>query len=809
MSPLSRFPLRLSIPLLLLVIALTVELFSTTYSRIQADQEEERESLTLVAQDMSVLKISVLQRLRLGDWPGVQQTLAAWSTHPNIINLSLVDERGIVAASTNIRTVGLPASRGIPGLDPAVMKEAAATSAGKTLFSSDRRVIITYHPVFEDPRPGELRARRAGMLVMRYDAGRRKEVRRQALRQQAFAEAILFGWLLLMLGALLHVALTRRVALLVNVAKRLTEGDLTARCRLKGADELAELGKAFDRMADEISISNELAKAAADKYRIVADNTYDWEFWIAPAGEFLYISPSCHRITGFQAADFREDPGLFSRIVYRDDLEVFRSHRKEAVEGNPCEIRYRIVRADGEIRWLDHTCQPVVDSEGRFLGTRGSNRDITERMKGEEARAHLAAIVEFTDDAAVGKTLEGNIVSWNRGAEHLYGYRRDEVLGRSISLLVPPERAEEIKNVLQQVAKGTPVERHETVRVCKDGRRVDVAVTVSPIFDTRGEVVGAASIARDITPTKKAEAELRKLYAELENRVRERTAELDRRGSELAQSQRALMNLVDDLNQKTEELEQANIKLKDLDRLKSMFIATMSHELRTPLNSIIGFSSIILHGWTGPVTKEQSENLEIILRSGKHLLNLINDVIDVSKIEAGKIEAVLEEFELFDLVVEAVKLVKKDYDEKGLLLRVEAGRAPLHTDRRRLLQALINLLSNAQKFTAEGEVTVATRLFDEQGRGMVEISVTDTGMGIAEDDLPRMFQAFVRLGHPSGSPPGTGLGLYLTHKLVSGVLEGEVTVESVLGKGSRFGIVVPARLGDAGGEPEYPGEGEA
>ena len=156
-----------------------------------------------------------------------------------------------------------------------------------------------------------------------------------------------------------------------------------------------------------------------------------------------------------------------------------------------------------------------------------------------------------------------------------------------------------------------------------------------------------------------------------EELLQQRSNDLLEKSRELQDNQQALMNIVDDLNQKTEELEDANARLHELDRLKSMFIASMSHELRTPLNSIIGFSSIIRDEWLGTVNQEQKENLETIQRSGKHLLSLINDVIDVSKIEAGRIEIRLEEFDLYDLLTEAVQYVENDLHDKGLELHLK------------------------------------------------------------------------------------------------------------------------------------------
>ncbi len=238
-----------------------------------------------------------------------------------------------------------------------------------------------------------------------------------------------------------------------------------------------------------------------------------------------------------------------------------------------------------------------------------------------------------------------------------------------------------------------------------------------------------------------------------------------------------------------DELEKANIHLKGMDRLKSMFIASMSHELRTPLNSIIGFTGVILQGMTGEINERQKDQLSRVYRSAKHLLSLISDVIDISKVEAGRGDVFPEPFLLSEIVEEAVENIQPQLKLGKLALEVDVpDNLQMNTDRKRLLQCLINYLSNAVKFTEQGGITLAAREVDE----MVEISVTDTGIGIAEEDIDKLFEAFERLEtHLRVKAGGTGLGLYLTRKLVTELLKGEVMVSSEKGKGSMFGLRIP------------------
>jgi signal transduction histidine kinase len=288
-----------------------------------------------------------------------------------------------------------------------------------------------------------------------------------------------------------------------------------------------------------------------------------------------------------------------------------------------------------------------------------------------------------------------------------------------------------------------------------------------------------------------------------------RTDEIGVLARALGNMTRSLRETHEELEQKvaerTIELSEANMKLKELDRLKSMFIASTSHELRTPLNAIIGFTGITLQGLSGTLNEEQQDNLTRVYQSAKHLLALIGDIIDISKIEAGKIDTSLEEFPLEDLVEEAVATVTPQLQVKGLPLEREISAGlTVYADRKRLFQCLVNLLSNAAKFTEKGSIVVGAR----ESKGSIELSVTDSGIGIAERDLPRLFKPFERLeSHLQVQAGGTGLGLYLTAKLTADILRGTISVVSRVGEGSTFTLSLPRDVRSVADPPDQEGEG--
>jgi signal transduction histidine kinase len=236
-------------------------------------------------------------------------------------------------------------------------------------------------------------------------------------------------------------------------------------------------------------------------------------------------------------------------------------------------------------------------------------------------------------------------------------------------------------------------------------------------------------------------------------------------------------------------LSEANVKLKELDQLKSMFIASMSHELRTPLNSIIGFTGLILQGISGKINQEAREDLQIVYDSSKHLLSLINDVIDISKIESEQMEVYFEELKLDEVLKDVVTMVSKDVEGKKLEIKFDSPEGfSIISDRKRLFQCVLNLMSNAVKFTEHGSIELSA----VKKTGILEISVRDTGIGIKKKDLPKLFISFTRLDSPlKEKTSGTGLGLYLTKKIMTTAFNGDIKVESHYGKGSAFTLIIP------------------
>jgi len=245
----------------------------------------------------------------------------------------------------------------------------------------------------------------------------------------------------------------------------------------------------------------------------------------------------------------------------------------------------------------------------------------------------------------------------------------------------------------------------------------------------------------------------------------------------------------EDIEDKFEELEHLNKKLKQADQYKSIFLASMSHELRTPLNSIIGYTGILLMGMTGELNEEQNKQLSKVKNNANHLLSLINDILDISKIEANKVEINIEKFKLIDVIHEVIESLIPHAEEKNIKITSKINKyLVLKSDKRRIKQVVLNLLSNAVKYSDTGSIHIYT---DYQSENIFRLTVKDTGVGISEEEMARLFQPFQQIDSTlTRKNSGTGLGLYLCRKLMS-ILGGDIYVNSIVGKGSEFYIEMP------------------
>ena len=397
------------------------------------------------------------------------------------------------------------------------------------------------------------------------------------------------------------------------------------------------------------------------------------------------------------------------------------------------------------------------------------NEDVRAEKWRESERAHeseerFSAIVESSDDAILGKGTDGVISSWNAGAERMYGYPPEEVIGRPATILIPPDRVDEEEEILATIKAGGHVRHYETKRVRKDGTVIDVSLTVSPIRTPDGKVIGASSIARDITDRKVAEGERERLLA------RER---------------------------------EQNERLRELDRLKDSLLASVSHELRTPLTSIRGYAELLLEREAGELTDEQEQFLNVIDRNSDRLLHVIGDLLFVAQVDAGKVTLERTNLDLRELVCECVEAARPSAASKriGLDLDHEPVRE-IQGDRSRLAQLFDNLLSNAIKFTPEGGC-VHVRLAAADGVAVVEVA--DTGIGIPEDERDKLFEQFFRTrGATEQAIQGTGLGLSIT-KAITEAHGGTISVESEEGVGTTFRVELPLRPG-TGAESTVPSD---
>jgi two-component system, chemotaxis family, CheB/CheR fusion protein len=475
------------------------------------------------------------------------------------------------------------------------------------------------------------------------------------------------------------------------------------------------------------------------------------------------------------------------------------------------------------------------------------------------SQAWLAAIVESSNDAIIGTTLDGVITSWNPAAERLYGYSSAEAIGRPIIMLTPPDRIGEPPHFYARIQRGETIDDFETIHITKDGQQVVVALTISPVRDRDGAVPGAATIARDITARKHAEATLH----EIDQRFRSafdaaaigmalvgldgRFLQVNRSMSEIVGfSEDELLGLTFQVITHPIDLEADLILIQQLldgevpscslekryfhkdgrivwtllsvslvrndsgeplyfvsqiqdvtrareaERLRDEFVSTVSHELRTPLTSISGYVDLLLDGADGEVSGTTEHFLTIVQQNGRRLIALVNDLLDMSRIDAGQIGLQREEVNLAAQLHEVATAFAPQVAAKRQTLRLELPEPlpPIWADVQRSAQIFTNLVSNAHKYTPEGGAITVVAVTEVDA---VRIHIVDTGIGLSEEEQERLFTRFFRAGHRAArAERGTGLGLAITRALVE-LHGGTISVRSERDRGSTFIVTLPMR----------------
>jgi PAS domain S-box-containing protein len=435
---------------------------------------------------------------------------------------------------------------------------------------------------------------------------------------------------------------------------------------------------------------------------------------------------------------------------------------------------------DGQRFWLD--LQTTLVPWGPVPALLTTLIDGTIQQQSEAMRERLAAIVDSSDDAIIGKTLEGHITSWNRGAERLYGYTAAEVLGQPITLLIPPDLPDELPAILERLRRGEHIEHYETQRLRKDGTRIEVSLTISPIRDSTGRIIGASKIARDITDRKRADAALRQARDSLEQRVQERTTALEAANA-------ALRREIAERHRAEEERYRLECEAQRVQHfvLLGRLAAGVAHEIRNPLGAIFLHVDLLEEKLLQPSPASAVQVTQALTEIRTQLARLDDLVQDyLSLVRVAQIERTLQDLgaALQEWAAEWQQLTMSQH----VLLRLEGlenlGTVAFHPST--LRRALLNLVHNAlDAMPAGGTLT----LMGQRTATQVQLQVQDTGSGIPGEQLATIFEPLY-----TTKPAGTGLGLYIVQEIVA-AHRGQVRVESVFGQGTTFTVTLPCPEG--------------
>jgi PAS domain S-box-containing protein len=558
-----------------------------------------------------------------------------------------------------------------------------------------------------------------------------------------------------------------------SLERRLAEAEATVKALLSGS---------VDALLDAAIVSpillrdaQEAMRASEERYRRIVESVHEG-IWILDRQNLTsFVNAQMAAMLGYTVEEMLGRPVFaFMDEDAQAEARVTLARRRQGVS-EQFDARYR--RKDGSTLNALIATNPLRNAAGEYDGALAMVMDISERKRGEEAIRRLASIVESSQDAIVSKSLEGIVLTWNPAAERLYGFQAAEAIGAHVSTLHHRAIDHEDPSVVERIRRGVAIDQQEMECQRKDGSRVLVSQTISPIRDASGRVCAASVIARDVTQ-RKIELDLARSHeiAAANDRLRV-----------LAEERRLAQVRIEEL---ARDLALSNAE--SANRAKSAFLANMSHELRTPLNAIIGFSQMLEDRLFGDLNPKQSKQVSHILQGGHNLLKLINEILDLSTIESGRLQLEMGAVDLHVIASELLDTTHALAAEKRLALTISVPSLRLIGDSGRIRQILLNLVANAIKFTPSGSVTVEAASVEGLHGRSIRISVRDTGIGIRREDLDRLFVEFGRLDDSYvRTTEGSGLGLALTKRLVE-LHGGTITAASDgLGTGSTFTVVLP------------------
>ncbi len=503
--------------------------------------------------------------------------------------------------------------------------------------------------------------------------------------------------------------------------------DVEAKLNEKVKERTAELEKAYNSLKQ-----SEIGLAEAQKISHIGN--WDWDI----INNKLYLSTEVSRIYGREPQELSVTRDAFLSYIHPDDRDFVDNSFNRALNEKPINIDYRIILANGEERIVHAQGEVIFNEENIPIRTRGTIQNITERKKAEEKIKSLANAVESSNDAIITQSLDGIIASWNKGAEQIYGYSAEEVLGKDVSILEPVNHNGEIKKLIEKTKQEEKIQHYETLRLKKDGTLINVSVTLSPVYDSYGKFAAVSCIARDITKRKKGE-EILKL--------------------------------------KLEELSRSNAELEQ-------FAYVSSHDLQEPLRMITSYLQLLQRRYQGNIDERADKYIKFAVDGASRMQNLINDLLEFSRVatRASELEPIDGEFVL-NQVLSNLELIITENE-----VTVSHGSLPVVVaDNTQLAQVFQNLIANGIKFHSEKAPKIY--ISAEKKSNEWVFSVQDNGIGIDPQYSEKIFEVFKKL-HKKEEYSGTGIGLAVCKKIVERQ-GGRIWVESELGKGSTFYFTIP------------------